>query len=139
MLRNAQKSRDTIPRPAEGLFDRQVSLADIALKAGVSRGLSSCFFKNRETLSRTALECGAIDVRRKVLDPLRSSIRRDPDRLLGNLIDDHSSTWPLTLASCGFPVQVGIELIICSRNGPTTSHLNSLPLTDCEESGETEQ
>jgi AcrR family transcriptional regulator len=84
MLRNAQKSRDTIPRAAEGLFDRQVSLADVALKAGVSRGLSSCFFKNRETLSRTAIERGAIDVRRKVLDPLRSSIRRDPGRLLGN-------------------------------------------------------
>jgi AcrR family transcriptional regulator len=143
MLRNTQKSHDTIRRAAEELFAtsglQRVSLADVAATAGVSEGLPSYFFKNKETLSRTAMERGAIDVRRKVLDPLRSSIHRDSGRLVANLIDDYSSTWPLTLVSCSFPVHLGLELVICARNGPTTSPLNSLPLTDREESGVAEQ
>jgi AcrR family transcriptional regulator len=93
MLRNAQKSRDAILRAAEELFARsgpqQVSLADVAAKAGVSRGLPSYFFKNKETLSRTVMERAAVDVRRAVLDPLRSSTHRDPGRLLVNLIDNY--------------------------------------------------
>jgi AcrR family transcriptional regulator len=93
MLRNAQKSRDAILRAAEELFARsgphQVSLADVATRAGVSRGLPSYFFKNKETLSRTVMERAAVDVRRMVLDPLRASTHRDPGWLLANLIDNY--------------------------------------------------
>ncbi len=93
MVRNAQKSREAILRAAEELFagsgPQQVSLADVAARAGVSRGLPSYFFKDKETLSRTVMERAAVEVRRAVLDPIRSSKHRDPGRLLAGMIDDY--------------------------------------------------
>jgi AcrR family transcriptional regulator len=93
MARNAQKSRDAILRAAEELFatsgPHQVSLADVAAWAGVSRGLPSYFFKDKATLSRTVMERAAAEVRRAVLDPIGSSKHRDPGRLLANMIDDY--------------------------------------------------
>ena len=93
MGRNAQKSREAILGAAEELFARsgpqQVSLAEVAARAGVSRGLPSYFFKDKETLSRTVMERAAAEVRRAVLDPIRASKHRDPGRLLAGLIDDY--------------------------------------------------
>lgn len=92
-LRDADRSRTAILDAAEELFawsgPHQVSLADIAARAGVSRGLPSYFFGDKETLARTVMERAAAAVRVAVLDPIRTSKHATPAALLGDLVDHY--------------------------------------------------
>jgi TetR/AcrR family transcriptional regulator len=93
VTRDAEKSREAILRAAEELFAKsgpeQVSLGDVATQAGVSRGLPSYFFKDKNTLSRTVMERAAEEVRAAVLDPIRSSRHHEPGPLVASMIDDY--------------------------------------------------
>ena len=89
--RNAERSRQAIVQAAEELFaargTRQVSLAEIAERAGVSRGLPSYFFGDKQKLSQTVMERAAENLRAAVFDPIRASHQMNPAEILSDLID----------------------------------------------------
>jgi AcrR family transcriptional regulator len=89
--RDADRSRGVILAAAEDLFSRVgyegVSLADVAELAGVSRGLPSYFFSDKQTLYRTVMERAAGQNRRAVLDVLRTMKANQPVQMLLMLID----------------------------------------------------
>ena len=89
--RDADRSRGAILAAAEHLFSRVgyegVSLADVAEVAGVSRGLPSYFFADKQNLYRTVMERAAAQNRRAVLDVLRTMKGNQPVQILLMLID----------------------------------------------------
>ncbi len=89
--RNAERSRQAIVQAAEELFaargTRQVSLAEIAERAGVSRGLPSYFFGDKQKLSQKVMERAAENLRAAVFDPIRASHQMNPAEILSDLID----------------------------------------------------
>jgi AcrR family transcriptional regulator len=89
--RDADRSRGAILAAAENLFSKVgyegVSLADVAELAGVSRGLPSYFFADKQTLYKTVMERAAGQNRRAVLDVLRTMKGNQPVQLLLMLID----------------------------------------------------
>jgi AcrR family transcriptional regulator len=91
LRRDADRSRGAILAAAEDLFSRVgyegVSLADVAELAGVSRGLPSYFFADKQTLYRTIMERAAAQNRRAVLDVLRTMKGNQPVQILLMLID----------------------------------------------------
>lgn len=76
---------------AEELFAKlgfeRVSLADVAELAGVSRGLPSYFFADKQTLYRTVMERAAAQNQRAVLDVLRTMKGNQPVQILLMLIE----------------------------------------------------
>lgn len=93
VLRNADRSREAILDSAEDLFSRlgygRVSLADVAELAGVSRGLPSYFFVNKQGLYRTVMERAATQNRCAVLDVIRAMACNKPRQILLALIDHY--------------------------------------------------
>src|SRR5690348_1374356 len=91
LLRDADRSRESILDAAEDLFSRLgfegVSLADIAELAEVSRGLPSYFFVDKQGLYRTVMERAAMQNRSAVLDVLRSMEGNKPRDVFLTLID----------------------------------------------------
>lgn len=89
--RNADRSRAAILAAAEESFARlgyeSVSLAEIATLGGVSRGLPSYFFLNKEKLYRTVMERAAAHNQRAVLDVVRSMKGKGPRKVFLTLID----------------------------------------------------
>jgi TetR/AcrR family transcriptional regulator len=89
--RDADRSRTAILASAEELFANlgfeRVSLAEIAELAGVSRGLPSYFFLNKENLYRTVMEQAAARNRGTVLDVVRSMKGSGTRAILLTLID----------------------------------------------------
>ena len=89
--RDADRSRTAILASAEELFAKlgfeRVSLADVAELAGVSRGLPSYFFADKQTLYRTVMERAAAQNQHAVLDVLRTMKGNQPVQILLMLID----------------------------------------------------
>jgi TetR/AcrR family transcriptional regulator len=90
-LRDADRSRESILDAAEEQFAQlgyeRVSLGAIAERAGVSRGLPSYFFVDKENLYRTVMERAATRNRRAVLDVVRSVEGNEPHQIISTLID----------------------------------------------------
>jgi AcrR family transcriptional regulator len=90
-LRDADRSREAILDAAEEQFSQlgyeRVSLGAIAERAGVSRGLPSYFFVDKENLYRTVMERAATRNRRAVLDVVRSVEGNEPRQIISTLID----------------------------------------------------
>ena len=89
--RDPHRSRAAILEAAEDLFSRigyeGVSLAEVAELAGVSRGLPSYFFSDKQTLYRRVMERAVAQNRRAVLDVLRTMESNQPAQILLKLID----------------------------------------------------
>jgi TetR/AcrR family transcriptional regulator len=89
--RNAAKSRTAILQAAEKLFAEHgpngVSLAEIGERAGVSRGLPSYFFSDKETLYKTVLEQAAADLRGALAEVMELSRDSPAYELLARLTD----------------------------------------------------
>lgn len=90
-IRNADKSRHDILAAAEDLFAEYgpdgVSLAAIAVRAGVSRGLPSYYFSDKETLHRTVIDRAAGDLKGAILEVMQSEEGTLPAEVLLKLID----------------------------------------------------
>jgi TetR/AcrR family transcriptional regulator len=89
--RNAARSRTAILEAAEELFAEHgpngVSLAEIGERAGVSRGLPSYFFSDKETLYQNVLERAAADLRSVLAQIMEASQDRPPFEVLAKLTD----------------------------------------------------
>lgn len=89
--RNAARSRTAILEAAEDLFaeggPNGVSLAEIGERAGVSRGLPSYFFSDKETLYKTVLEQAAADLRSALAEVMEASQDSPAFELLAKLMD----------------------------------------------------
>lgn len=89
--RNADRSRTAILQAAEELFAEHgpngVSLAEIGERAGVSRGLPSYFFSDKETLYQTVLEQAAADLRCALAEVMEASHDSPPFEVLAKLTD----------------------------------------------------
>jgi len=90
-LRNAASSRMAILKAGEELFAEHgpngVSLAEIGERAGVSRGLPSYLFSNKETLYRSVLEQAAADLRSQLTKVMKGSQDTPPFDILAKLTD----------------------------------------------------
>jgi AcrR family transcriptional regulator len=64
-----------------------VSLAEIGERAGVSRGLPSYFFSDKETLYQTVLEQAAADLRSVIAEVIEASQDSPPFEVLAKLTD----------------------------------------------------
>lgn len=91
LKRNPDKSRHDILAAAEDMFAEYgpdgVSLAAIANRAGVSRGLPSYFFSDKETLYRTVIDAAAGDLKGAILEVMQSEEDSPPAEILLKLID----------------------------------------------------
>lgn len=91
LKRDADKSRHDILLAAEALFAEfgpdGVSLASIANHAGVSRGLPTYFFSDKEGLYRTVIERAAGDLKRVMSGVMGSAEGAHPTDVLLKLID----------------------------------------------------
>lgn len=89
--RNAAKSRIAILQAAEELFAEHgpngVSLAEIGERAGVSRGLPSYFFSDKETLCQTVLEQAGADLHSALAEVMEASQDSSPSEVLAKLAD----------------------------------------------------
>ena len=91
--RNADKSRRAILEAAEALFAEYgpdgVSLAQIGQRAGVSRGLPSYFFSDKETLYRTVLQQAAAELRFALTTVIQTTPDTPPADVLLRLVDSY--------------------------------------------------
>ena len=89
--RNPDRSRTAILQAAEELFAEHgpngVSLAEIGERAGVSRGLPSYFFSDKETLYQTVVEQAAANLRSALAEVMEASQDSPPFEVLGKLAD----------------------------------------------------
>lgn len=91
MKRDADKSRRAILEAAELLFAEYgpdgVSLAEIGERAGVSRGLPSYFFSDKETLYRTVLQQAAAELRSALSAVIQTRADVPPSQVVLKLMD----------------------------------------------------
>lgn len=91
LKRNPDKSRHDILAAAEDMFAEYgpdgVSLAAIAVRAGVSRGLPSYFFADKETLYRTVMDHAAEDLKGAILKVMQLEEGTLPAEILLRLTD----------------------------------------------------
>ena len=90
-LRSAERSRAAILKAGEELFAELgpdgASLAEIGERAGVSRGLPSYLFSNKDKLYRAVLEEAATDLRSALSKVIESSEGSAPFEVLAKLTD----------------------------------------------------